>query len=477
MTIVTQNVIPASVLLKDGQPDWLRQWGAFAARVRFTDLPETVVERAKLVLLDCIGAIAAGMQEPEMRRLVERLAQREASHAGHVPVIGAGRRMSPLLASLLNGTAGTMLELDEGNQYARGHPGIHVVPAALAAGERLSASGADLILAVALGYEIGSRVGIASKLRVTMHPHGTWGTIGAALAAAKLEGASAEQMIETVNIASSFGLSTSRRTMLEGGTVRNSYAGFSNQLGLMAWELQASGFVGETDGVGTVYGTVIAENFRPDEMIMELGERWEIARNYFKRHAACRYTHGALDALGEILRQAGGTIDPAAIEAIEVDTYVWAAQLDSAEPKNMLAAKFSLPFALATYIVNGAASVPAFREEAQANATARDLARRVTVREDATLTAMLPGLRPARVRVRLFDGRELSAEALTNKGDTEDPYSPDDVRDKFRELAEPVWGSELVKRILSEVDGIGRASDIRDLTGLLARSPQYGWPQ
>jgi 2-methylcitrate dehydratase PrpD len=477
MTIVTQNVIPASVLLKDGQPDWLRQWGAFAARVRFADLPETVVERAKLVLLDCIGAIAAGMQEPEMRRLVERLVQREASHAGHVPVIGAGRRMSPLLASLLNGTAGTMLELDEGNQYARGHPGIHVVPAALAAGERLSASGADLILAVALGYEIGSRVGIASKLRVTMHPHGTWGTIGAALAAAKLEGASAEQMIETVNIASSFGLSTSRRTMLEGGTVRNSYAGFSNQLGLMAWELQASGFVGETDGVGTVYGTVIAENFRPDEMIMELGERWEIARNYFKRHAACRYTHGALDALGEILHQAGGTIDPAAVEAIEVDTYVWAAQLDSAEPKNMLAAKFSLPFALATYIVNGAASVPAFREEAQANATARDLARRVTVREDATLTAMLPGLRPARVRVRLSDGRELSAEVLTNKGDTEDPYSPDDVRDKFRELAEPVWGGELVKRILSEVDGIDRASHIRDLTGLLARSPQHGWPQ
>ena len=53
------------------------------------------------------------------------------------------------------------------------------------------------------------------------------------------------------------------------------------------------GFVGEADGVGTVYGTVIADNFQPDEMVLELGERWEIARNYFKRHAACRYTHGA----------------------------------------------------------------------------------------------------------------------------------------------------------------------------------------
>ena len=471
MTIVAQNVVPASVLLRQGQPDWLGQWGEFAESLRFADLPAPVVERAKLVLLDCIGAIAAGMQEPEMRRLVRRMAQREAGADGQAPVIGAGRRMSPLLAALLNGTAGTMLELDEGNQYARGHPAIHVIPAALAAGERLTVTGQDLLLAIALGYEIGSRIGIASKLRVTMHPHGTWGTVGAALAVAKLEQASAAQAVETINIASSFGLSTSRRTMLEGGTVRNSYAGFSNQLGLMAWELQASGFVGEADGIGTVYGTVIADNFRPEEMVLELGERWEIARNYFKRHAACRYTHGALDALSEIVRKAGGNIDPAAIREVEVDTYVWAAQLDSVEPKNMLAAKFSLPFALATFIVNGAASVPAFREEAQANAVARDLARRVTVREDASLTAMLPGLRPARVRVHLFDGKTLSAEVLTNKGDTEDPYSPDEVRDKFRELVEPVWDREHAARLLAQIEGIDRTTDIRGLTSLLARSP------
>ena len=476
MTIVTQNVIPASVLLQDRRPQWLPQWGSFVAGIHFTDLPAPVVERTKLVLLDCIGTIAAGMQEPEMCNLVSRLRRRETGE-GQVPVIGTGCRMSALLASLLNGTAGTMLELDEGNQYARGHPGIHVVPAALAVGGRLAVSGADLILAIALGYEIGSRVGIASKLRVTMHPHGTWGTIGAAVTAARLEGATPDQVVETINLASSFGLSTSRRTMLEGGTVRNTYAGFSNQLGLMAWELQASGFVGEMDGVGTVYGTVIAENFQPDEMVLELGERWEITRNYFKRHAACRYTHGALDALGEIVRQTGGSIDPAAIDAIEVDTYVWAAQLDSAEPKNMLAAKFSLPFALATYIVNGAASVPAFREEAQANATVCDLARRVSVREDVTLTAMLPGLRPARVRVRLTDGRQLVAEVLTNKGDTEDPYSPDDMRAKFRELTEPVWGGSHAEHIIAEVDAIDSASDIRGLSGLLARSPQHGWSQ
>lgn len=469
MTILAQNVIPASVLLREGSPKWLERWGDFAARVRFSDLPDEVIARAKLVLLDCIGAIAAGAQEPEIRALVEGIAAREPG--GSTPVIGTGRRAGRLLAAMINGTAGTMLELDEGNQFARGHPGIHVVPAVLAAGQSLDVSGSDLLLAIVLGYEIGSRIGIASKLKVTMHPHGTWGTVGAALATAKIEGGEARQMIETINIASSLGLSTSRRTMLEGGTIRNSYAGFSNQLGLMAWELQAAGFLGETNGVGTVYGTVIADMFQPDEMIAELGERWEIARNYFKRHAACRYTHGALDALSDIVGQAGGKIGPDDVGSIAVNTYVWAAQLDSAEPKNMLAAKFSLPFALATFIVHGAATVSAFRDDARNDDVTRDLARRVTVREDPTLTAKLPGLRPARVQMYLKDGRVLSAEALTNKGDTEDPYSPDEVKEKFRELTGPVWGREHAERILATIDEIERASNLRYLADVLARPP------
>jgi 2-methylcitrate dehydratase PrpD len=283
MSIVTPGVQPASVLLQQGTPPWLEQWSRFAADFRPADLPAEAMDRAKLVLLDSIGVIASGMQEPELRVLLPRLA---ATQSGSLPVIGGGVSLAPGANAFAHGTAGTMLELDEGNQYARGHPGIHVVPAVLAA--RPEASGAAVLGALALGYEIGARIGIASKLRVTMHPHGTWGTVGAALAVAALHGADAATMREVLNIASSFGLSTSRRTMLEGATVRNSYAGLSNQLGILAWDLAQSGFVGETDGIGAVYGGIIAEDFRPEEMVEHLGTRWEIARNYFKRHAACR---------------------------------------------------------------------------------------------------------------------------------------------------------------------------------------------
>ncbi len=292
---MTLHVKAEPVMRRPDTPAWLTDLARFCAGLRFEDLPEPVVARTLQVIGDCIAAIAAGAQEPETIALVERMLGTDGDNGA--AVIGAGRRGAPSLSAFLNGTAGTMLELDEGNQFCRGHPGIHVVPAVLAAALRSGASGRDVITAVALGYEIGARIGIASKLRVTMHPHGTWGTVGAAVAIAWLARRDAAGMIETINVASSLGLSTSRRTMLEGGTVRNSFAGFSNQIGLMVSDLVAAGFTGEADGLGTVYGSVIADDWRPDEMVAELGSRWEIARNYFKRHACCRYNHGALDAL------------------------------------------------------------------------------------------------------------------------------------------------------------------------------------
>jgi 2-methylcitrate dehydratase PrpD len=457
MSIVTPGVKTASELAAEPRSEWLKHWGAFAADLTYRDLPKPVVERTKQVIFDCLGAVVAGMAEPEMSALAERLAALDGP--GTSPVIGGRKLLSPSNAAFLAGTAGTMLELDEGNQYARGHPGIHVVPAALIAAARLGCSGEELITAVVLGYEIGARIGIASKLNVAMHPHGTWGTVGAALAIAKLNEADAATMIETINVASSLGLTTSRKTMLEGATVRNSFAGFSSRIGLLAFEMVAAGFTGERDGVASVYGAVAASSFDPAAMTEDLGSRYEIARNYFKRHAACRYTHAALDALADIQRQAGGRIDPKAVLGIEVETYVWAAQLDDPEPKSMLAAKFSLPFALATALVNGRASIAAFRDAARGDRVTRALANRVRVEEDPAFTAMLPGARPARVTVRLADGRVLTATAITNRGDTEDPYSAAEVEAKFVDMTGPIWGEGKARNVIAAVAALDGAVD------------------
>ena len=208
---------------------------------------------------------------------------------------------------------------------------------------------ATCLLAIALGYEIGARVGIASKLRVTMHPHGTWGTVGAAVAVAKLDGADAgaDDRDDQCGVDARPGdqppHDAGRRHRAQ-----QPMPASRNQLGLIAWEMRRSRL--HRRDRRRRHGLR-----HRDRRELPAGgdgrrarQRWEIARNYFKRHAACRYTHGALDALGAVVREAGGPLDPARSSAIEVETYVWAAQLDAPEPRNMLAAKFSLPFALAT---------------------------------------------------------------------------------------------------------------------------------
>lgn len=432
MAIVTAGVVPASQLVTHRQPDWLAQWAQFAANIRFENLPEPVVQHTELVILDCLGAMIAGQAEPEMQAARTR--------------INAGKYQT----AFLGGTAGTMLEIDEGNQYARGHPAIHVAPALLAVAGQQAISGREFILAMALGYEIGARIGIASKLRVTMHPHGTWGVVGAALGVAKLHRADAGQIAAIINVSSNLGLTTSRRTMLEGATVRNSYAGFANMLGMMAWDMVQAGLTGEADGVGSVYNGIAAKHWTPSEMTAEMGERWEIARNYFKRHAACRYNHGALDALEQIIAAHGAELNPDRIERIAIETYVWAAQLDHAEPASMLAAKFSMPFSLATRIIQGHAKLNAFRDAARLDARTRALAQRISVDEDPALTARLPGERPARVTIHFRDQTSITREVAINRGDTENPYSAEDVIEKFHEVAGPVIGVQDSEALASE---------------------------
>ena len=126
--------------------------------------------------------------------------------------------------------------------------------------------------------------------------------------------------------------------MLEGGTVRNTYAGFSNMLGLMAWDLVKSGFTGEADGIGLRLRRHCSRRIRSADhdgsSRHPLGDRAQLFQ------AACGVPiaiAGRSMPLGSIIAKAGGRLDPAMIEAIEVETYVWAAQLDHPEPANMLA--------------------------------------------------------------------------------------------------------------------------------------------
>lgn len=451
--------------------NYLDRFAGFLAGAGADTLPAEVVARTKLIIADCVAAIVGGAAEPEMQAFTARVGEEQQNGA---LVIGSDRRVTPDKAALLNGTAGTWLEMDEGNQFCKGHPGMHTFPAALAMAETGQASGRDFLAAVTLGYEAGARVGFASNLRGSMHPHGTWGAICAAVAVARLAGADAARMRTTLNIAANLGLGTSRRTMLEGALARNTFAGISNQMGILCAQMDEAGLTGEIDGISHVYGHVLSDRFNPDIVVEALGERWEVLRNYFKMHSCCRYNHASLDVVHQLMARHGDRLSPGNIERIEVETYNLAVELADPAPKNVLAAKFSLPFAIATTLINRDSGVASFTWDKVRDAGIAALAARVTLREDPAMTARLPDRRPARVTIVLADGTRLSEETATNRGDWSDPYRPEEIREKYMALTARLWTGEGAAAVYDAIMDLENARDLSGLSRLMGAACRKG---
>jgi 2-methylcitrate dehydratase PrpD len=445
--------------------DYLDTLSSFAAELQFKSLPAQVQEQALWILADTIAAIVAGSAEPELRALAGR-----QSSSGNATLIGLGRHIGSDAAALINGTAGTFLEMDEGNRFSRGHPAIHVVPAALAICEERGLGAEVFLSAMVTGYEVGSRLGAASRLRASMHPHGTWGTLGAAAACARAAGFDAQAMRETINIGASLTIATSKQTMLEGGLVRNVYAGLANRHGLLALQLAGSGFTGERDGPGSLFGKIVSEHFDTTEVLRELGQTWHVMQNYFKLHSCCRYNHGTLDAIDAMAARAA-LPDAGQIASIQVTSYNLAAELNDQTPRNTLAAKFSVPFAVATRLVHGSSAMASFNWDAVRNPQVLALAQKVSVQEDPAMTRRLPQERPARVVITLKSGGTLSAEAGVNRGDDASPYTREELRGKFMDLTQRVWPKAHAQRVLEATLGLGATGDMAHWVALLRQMP------
>ena len=450
------------------RPPYLTTLAGFAAGTPLRDISEAARTRARWVIADSIPVMAAGMQEPEMRAFVAR--QLASAATGNAWVIGAGKRAGLLDAALLNGTAGTWLELDEGNLFAKGHPGIQVVPAAVALAQESGCSGAELVRAVALGYEVSARITRAAQMRLAFHPHGTYGVIGAAVAAAVLKRFTAAQMLELINCASTMGMATSRQTLLDGATVRNIFTGHSGYMGLTAARLVECGFTGEIDSVGNVYGKgVYSEKFDTGLVVAGLGTEWLITQSYFKLHPIGRYGHSAVDALEDLLAKVpGGRLPVDAIERIEVRAYMLAASLAGKNIVSSFGARFSVPFALASILYHGRSGLKSFDEAAVANRTVQALVQRVDLQEDKSFTARFPQEQPVRIRIVMRDGTAHEGQCVVTKGEASKPHTEAELTGKFFELGEPVWGKAVTQKLYDGLMKLEGIADFREFADAFA---------
>ena len=449
--------------------DYLDELARFATDVRYDQLPSSTVAAAKLVLLDTIGAMLAGSQEPENTKLARFATER--CPGGRATLIGHAARADAFWAALVNAAAGVALEVDEGSRLGGGHPSIHTLPGALAVAEERDLDGRRLVEALVAGYEVGSRIGGATTARANVHSHGTWGTISTAVAVARLSEVSAEAMREIINLSASMTPANSWTPALVGATIRNLYPGRSAFQGILAVDLQRCGFTGLADAPSDVYLSLLADAFDPSLAVAGLGdvgagEPYRIEQNYFKFHACCRYNHFALDAVQEL--RAKHAIRSDDVVKVEVATIPFGMRMADPEPAAPLAARFSIPYAVAAAVVLGRTDPTAFRPAVMGDQRIRDMARRVEVTVDPEASPRRIDRPTARVRITLRNGTALESTTTVARGDAANPVPASEVEDKFLALASPVLGDAArARKVIASAHAV-ETLRVRDVTELLA---------
>jgi 2-methylcitrate dehydratase PrpD len=435
----------------------------FVAGTPWDAIPTGVREHAKLVVLDTVGVMLAGSVQAEVAAVRARLTA-TGGHGATIYAPGAPTA-DPRTAAFLNGLAGRSIELCEGHRYVSCQGAVQALPTALACAEWLHRSGREALTGLIFGYEVAVRLGAGLSARPLAHQNGQAPLLGAVGAGARVRGLNGDQTSLALRLGAVLILTPGYTNAVAGATALNVAGGMSSFAGTLAPELALAGVAAQPNAIEEAFGQLVGDGFRPEAVTEELGQRWEITRNYFRLRACCNPIYAALDALEDILTE--HTPRPETIARVDVATYRFAANMRESDPINDFAAKYSLPHAAAALILRGNAGYHAFTEEAVRDPAIAAFRRRVAVREDPALNASVPRLKPARVTVTFTDGRQVTRLRETARGDFQDPYREDEVRAKFRELAGVVLSPGAVTRVEELVDRLDALPRLADLVAAL----------
>lgn len=292
--------------------------------------------------------------------------------------------------------------------------------------QETNAGGPALLAAVVAGYEVSTRIG-ASEWRPAYHT-GNWSGFGAATAAARLRGLSAEQLTHALAITAYHGPRIADLTLSSdmGANVKESIP-WSVVTGLNAADLAAQGFTGCRDALD------IDERFEPVRAAANLGGGFQIMNTYFKRYSACRWIHAAVEALLRVMTEHGVAAED--MDTVHVETFLQAASLDNlADPPSPESAQYSLPYCLGIAATKGDNALLPMAADDLHDPAAVAFANKVTVTCHDTLAADFPETVPARVIVGTQSGN-FEAQVDLPWGEPNGPTRRADLVAKFQALA------------------------------------------
>jgi len=432
--------------------------GAYAAGLRYDDIPLDVLRRAKDCVIDTVAATVFGHHAPAGRIIARHVAGLSSGGACHV--LGSGTPpVHAENAALANGTLAHALELDSLRKPGAGvHPGAVLVPAALAVAQEHRLGGKELLTAIVAGCEILFRIGKATKHTAEargFHAPGLTGPFGAAIAAGHLLGLDAEQMTQALGIAGSMGGGLLQfAAQGEGGMVKRLHLGRAAAAGITAAKLARDGFTGPSGVLEGKMGFLHAycTDTDPAALTAGLGESFETLKICFKRYPCHITAHTPVQAVAD-MQAAHGFSGADVAEVIVEGTPKMAAMHGNQAPADSVAAQYSIAFCVAAALLHNPHQPETFTGTAQADPAVLDLCRRVQVQGNGGFASTWT----TRTTLRLHDGRQFSATLENVPGMPALPFDTAQLRTKFLSLTGALGdGAEALLERLEHIEGEAR---------------------
>jgi 2-methylcitrate dehydratase PrpD len=449
---------------------------AYMAEASGRGLPDEVVEKAKHHILDTFAAMISGSELPPGRAAT----QFASAYGGKevATVVASNTACGPIEAALANGVLAHSDETDDSHGPSRSHPGVSVVPAALAAGEQFGISGAHFLRAVTLGYDVGTRVsmslgGPAYQAMTHRSTHGTAAAFGAGAAAGCAASLNAQRMRLLLDY-------TAQQTSGIGAWARDAehmekaflFGGKPAAGAVTAAMLVRSGWTGVDDifsGPDNFFealaprenGVVKAD---PAVLVDKLGERYEVTRTNIKKWSVGSPIQAPLDALVGFFKQRAFTAD----EVQKVVVRIASDEANTVSNRDM--PDICMEHMVAVMLLDKTVTFRSVHDKARMKdpAVLRQRAK-VEVVADPRIDARRPR-REAIVEVTLTDGTQMSEWVRDVRGTSENPMTRDEVIAKARDLITPTLGATSCSTIIEKVLGLEGVKDLRELRPALQRS-------
>jgi 2-methylcitrate dehydratase PrpD len=443
-------------------------------RTRYDNVPEEAVESAKREVMDSLATALGGSTKPGVAELVDMI--REWGGSEQSTVISYGLKCPAPNAAQVNGTMIHALDYDDGHQVALVHIGCVAVSTCFAAAERMGkVSGKELITALALGGDFLARLGLSSKpggsvLSAGWHPTTLFGFLGAAAIAGRIMSLDEDKMINALGLAY-HQCGGAGSGVADGALAKRMGPGLAASAGIKAALMAERGITGERDpleGRTGLYRTYMGEDYDINILTGELGKRFEGVNIGDKPYPCCGLTHACIDAVLALTKS--HDISPNLIQDITIyggDAVYGLSQPPEIKkaPRTIIDAQFSVPWVVATALVNNRVTVDDFTEEALTRQDILKVTQKITARLDSAMNRH--GVGPGGVIIKMTDGSEYKEEVEHCLGSIESPMNFEDCTHKFRECAAFALKPISTDTVDKAIDMIARLEKLDDATEII----------